>query len=101
WGIRVPFANLLQPVMGADAIWLSFPVSALCAMVLSLAYYRWGRWRDARMLGADAGSDVVAIPAEVPAQPPAPVADPCPRPADDAPQDPGEAVPAHARGGSR
>src|SRR5690554_2363359 len=77
WGIRVPFANLLQPAMGADAIWLSFPVSALCAMLMSLAYYRWGGWREARMLPAS--SDAVAIAAEVPAQPPAPVADPCPR----------------------
>ena len=79
WGIRVPFANLLQPVLGADAIWLSFPVSALCAMLLSLAYYRWGKWRDARMLAGDRDTDSMAIPAEVPAQPPAPVADPCPR----------------------
>ena len=76
WGIRVPFANLLQPAMGADAIWLSFPVSALCAMLMSLAYYRWGGWREARMLPAS--SDAVAIAAEVPAQPPAPVADPWP-----------------------
>lgn len=79
WGIRVPFASLLQPALGADAIWLSFPVSALCAMAMSLAYYRWGRWRDARMLPGDRDTDAMAIPAEVPAQPPAPVADPCPR----------------------
>ncbi|MGY0611365.1 MATE family efflux transporter [Luteimonas sp. A501] len=79
WGIRVPFANLLQPALGADAIWLSFPVSALCAMVMSLAYYRWGRWREARMLAGDGDTDAVAIPAEIPAQPPAPVADSCPR----------------------
>lgn len=82
WGVRVPFAELLQPRLGADAIWLSFPVSAVCAMVMSLAYYRWGRWREARMLGGAADdTDAIAIPAEVPAQPPAPVADPCPRPA--------------------
>ncbi len=80
WGIRVPFASLLQPRFGADAIWFSFPVSALCAMTLSLAYYRWGRWRQARMLPAD--SDAIAVPAEVAALPPSPVADPCPRIAD-------------------
>src|SRR5690606_15136301 len=78
WGVRVPFANLLQPALGADAIWLSFPVSALCAMLMSLAYYRWGRWREARMLADDPRT--MAIPAEVPAQPPSPVADPCPEP---------------------
>ena len=76
WGVRIPFAHLLQPVLGADAIWWSFPVSALLAMLLSLAYYRWGRWRRAHMLPADA--PVGASPAEVPATPPSPVADPDP-----------------------
>lgn len=74
WGIRVPFANLLQPVMGPDAIWWSFPVSAFCSMVMALAYYRWGNWRRARMLPPDPHE--VAVPAEVPATPPSPVADP-------------------------
>ncbi|WP_254458715.1 MATE family efflux transporter [Xanthomonas sacchari] len=74
WGVRVPFAQLLQPQLGADAVWWSFPTSATCAMLLSLAYYRWGNWRKARML-APSRPDTLAHPAEVPAQPPAPVAD--------------------------
>ncbi len=41
---------LLQPWLGVDAIWWSFPVSSVCAMLMSLAYYRWGRWRQAHML---------------------------------------------------
>jgi len=73
WGIRIPFAEFLQPSLGADAIWWSFPVSSVCAMLMSLAYYRWGGWRKARMLAPHA--EEVAIPAEVPAQPPSPVAD--------------------------
>jgi putative MATE family efflux protein len=73
WGIRVPFAELLQPHLGADAIWWSFPVSSICSMVLSLAYYKWGGWRKARMLKPDA--EAVAVPSEVPAQVPSPVAD--------------------------
>lgn len=73
WGIRIPFANLLQPHIGVDAIWWSFPASAVCAMLMSLAYYRWGRWREARMLPLRPAE--VAIPAEVPAQVPAPVAE--------------------------
>ena len=77
WGIRVPFAELLQPRLGADAIWWSFPVSAVAAMLLSLAYYRWGRWRQAHMLAPEKHSvHEVAVPAEVPATPPSPVADP-------------------------
>ncbi|MCW0378381.1 Multidrug export protein MepA [Xanthomonas sacchari] len=74
WGIRVPFAQLLQPQLGVDAVWWSFPTSATCAMLLSLAYYRWGNWRKARML-APSRPETVAHPAEVPVQPPAPVAD--------------------------
>ncbi|MFC3549841.1 MATE family efflux transporter [Lysobacter cavernae] len=74
WGIRVPFANLLQPRLGTDAIWWSFPISAVCSMVMALAYYRWGHWRRARMLPPDPHE--VAVPAEVPAAPPSPVADP-------------------------
>ena len=72
WGVRVPFAHFVQPWLGADAIWWSFPVSALCAMLASMAYYRYGNWRQARMLpdSAPAGT-----PAEVGSCPPAPVAD--------------------------
>ena len=80
WGIRVPFAMLLQSRLGVDAIWWSFPVSSVCALALSLAYYRWGNWRSAHMLGNDPRA--IAVPAEVPAQPPAPVADRCPELAD-------------------
>jgi len=77
WGVRVPFAELLQPALGADAIWWSFPASSLVAMVLSLAYYRWGGWRKAHMLNAaePATEEHQAVPAEVPALPPSPVAD--------------------------
>ena len=72
WGIRVPLALWLQPWLGVDAIWWSFPASAICAALMSLAYYRWGRWRQARML-APADEETVATPAEVVGQPPAPV----------------------------
>jgi Na+-driven multidrug efflux pump len=74
WGIRVPFAQLLQPQFGADAVWWSFPTSSICAMSLSLAYYRWGNWRKARMLSQPRAEEM-AHPAEVPAAPPAAVAD--------------------------
>ncbi|MGV8940802.1 MAG: MATE family efflux transporter [Lysobacter sp.] len=73
WGVRVPFANWLQPQMGVDAIWWSFPISAFVSMVLSLAYYQWGRWREAEMLPVNPYA--IAVPSEVPAQVPSPVAD--------------------------
>lgn len=78
WGVRVPFAELLQPHWGQDAIWWSFPVSSLVSMLLSLAYYRWGGWRKARMLDTPSQGDELAAPAEVPSTPPSPVADPAP-----------------------
>src|SRR5690606_8666231 len=53
WGGRVPFANCLQPTMGVDAIWWRCPISAVVAMVASLAYYKWGRWREAPMPPVD------------------------------------------------
>ncbi len=86
WGVRVPFASWLQPSLGEDAIWWSYPASSLVSMVLSLAYYRWGRWRQARMLagGPPQVPDAVAIPAEVPANATAPVADVGARTADEA-----------------
>ena len=70
WGIRVPVARWLQPLWGADAIWWSFPISAICAAVMSMAYYRWGGWRSQLMLT----EPCMGCPAEVGGQPPAPVA---------------------------
>ncbi|MEX8191706.1 MATE family efflux transporter [Comamonas guangdongensis] len=52
WGVRLPLAWGLQPLWGLDALWWSFPLSALVSMLLSLAYYRWGSWRRARLLDA-------------------------------------------------
>ncbi|WP_045764340.1 MATE family efflux transporter [Xanthomonas albilineans] len=72
WGVRVPFAQLLQPYLGAEAVWWSFPTSAICAMLLSLSYYRWGNWRKARML-AQPHADALTHPTDVATQPPAPV----------------------------
>jgi putative MATE family efflux protein len=50
WGLRLPFATLMLGRWQADAIWWSFPLGSLTAMVLSGSYYRFGGWRRARML---------------------------------------------------
>jgi putative MATE family efflux protein len=50
WGVRVPLANLLEPTLGQDAVWLSFPAGSLVSLLLAGAYYRWGGWRKSRML---------------------------------------------------
>ena len=45
WGLRLPFANMLQPVLGSAAIWWSFPVGTFACAALAFAYYRWSGWR--------------------------------------------------------
>jgi putative MATE family efflux protein len=50
WGVRVPLAKMLAPYLGADAIWISFPIGSLTTCLLAGAYYKWGNWRDARIL---------------------------------------------------
>jgi putative MATE family efflux protein len=47
--VRFPFAVLLLDRYEADAIWWSFPTSSIVALALSVAYYRYGNWRSARM----------------------------------------------------
>jgi putative MATE family efflux protein len=47
--VRLPFAWLMQERMGADAIWWSFPAGYLMAILLTVAYYKAGAWRQARM----------------------------------------------------
>jgi putative MATE family efflux protein len=52
WVVRLPFAYGFVGRLGADAIWWSFPLGSLVSMLLSIAYYRFGNWRSARMLPA-------------------------------------------------
>ena len=66
WGIRVPAAKWLQPVLGVDAIWWSFPISSAASVVMILAYYQWGNWRKARMLPASPAATAAAAPATQP-----------------------------------
>ena len=59
WCVRIPFAYALVSSWGADAIWWSFPLGSLVSMTLSAAYYRWGGWRQARMLPTPTTAPVV------------------------------------------
>jgi Na+-driven multidrug efflux pump len=43
--VRLGFALGAYPWLGADALWLSFPVSSLVNMGLALAFYLHGGWR--------------------------------------------------------
>lgn len=47
--VRLGFALGAYPWLGADALWLSFPVSSFVNMSLAAAFYLHGGWRKARM----------------------------------------------------
>jgi Na+-driven multidrug efflux pump len=42
---RLGFYQLIHPLVGIDAIWLSFPVGSAIALVLAFASYRLIPWR--------------------------------------------------------
>jgi putative MATE family efflux protein len=67
WLIRPPFAMLLQPQLGADAIWWSFPLGSLVSMLMAMAYYQWGGWRRARMIEPTAAEQAPSTGQGVPA----------------------------------
>jgi putative MATE family efflux protein len=48
--IRIPFAMLLIPQWGPDAIWWSYPLGTIVSAGLTTLYYRFGGWRKLRML---------------------------------------------------
>jgi putative MATE family efflux protein len=60
-GVRFPIAWLLLDHWHGDAVWWSFPVSSVLAVILAFIHYNFGRWREARMMAPDA-----AIGAETP-----------------------------------
>jgi putative MATE family efflux protein len=47
--IRLGFALGAYPWLGADALWLSFPVSSFANMAMAIAFYLHGGWRKSRM----------------------------------------------------
>ncbi|MDB5714226.1 MAG: family efflux transporter [Sphingomonadales bacterium] len=47
---RIGLALLLRPMLGADAIWLSFPISSLVTLLLAIIYYRKGNWRSMHLV---------------------------------------------------
>lgn len=67
--VRVPLAVVLEGRMGADAIWFTSPISLGLTLVLAFLYFRFGGWREAKMLedgrasGARHGGEVPVQPA--------------------------------------
>jgi Na+-driven multidrug efflux pump len=50
WLIRLPFAWLLGPHIGAESIWWSFPLGSVVSVLLAFGYYRYGNWRRSHIL---------------------------------------------------
>jgi putative MATE family efflux protein len=49
WPVRFGFIYVADRWFGADALWLSFPVSSAANLALALAFYFHGGWRKAHM----------------------------------------------------
>jgi len=50
--VRLGFALGAYPWLGADALWLSFPVATFYNMAMAIAFYLHGGWRKSRMMAA-------------------------------------------------
>lgn len=48
--VRTTFAYTMQGTLGQDALWWSFPVGSIVSLALAAAYYRFGGWRNLRMI---------------------------------------------------
>ena len=66
--VRLGFALGAYPWLGADALWLSFPVRSFVNMALAIAYYLRGGWREARM-GPPPGPEECREEAQAAAEP--------------------------------
>ena len=46
---RIGFATAMRPMLGTDALWLSFPLGSIVTFVLAALFYRYGNWRRASL----------------------------------------------------
>ncbi|WP_438827215.1 MATE family efflux transporter [Sphingomonas bacterium] len=53
--VRLGFALAMRPVLGPDALWLSFPLGSGASLTMAALYYRHGGWRRDTMLAAGPG----------------------------------------------
>ena len=45
--VRLGFAYAARPWLGADALWLSFPLGMVATLLMAILLYRRGHWREA------------------------------------------------------
>lgn len=51
--VRTTFAYMARDYMGQEALWWSFPAGFIASVILSVAYYRFGKWRTMHMIEED------------------------------------------------
>jgi Na+-driven multidrug efflux pump len=59
--VRLGFALGAYGWLGADALWLSFPLGMVATMIMAIGLYVHGGWRKARMAPADCPDDEECI----------------------------------------
>jgi len=57
--VRLGFAFGAYGSLGADALWLSFPVSSLANISMAVAFYLHGGWKKARMMPPPSADEVL------------------------------------------
>jgi putative MATE family efflux protein len=50
FGVRLGFYHFAYPSLGADALWLSFPVGSFISLSLAALLYMQGGWRKAKLI---------------------------------------------------
>lgn len=53
WGIRLPVAVVFTAHYGVNSVLWSYSIGSIVALFLTIAYYRFGAWRKAKMLSAE------------------------------------------------
>jgi Na+-driven multidrug efflux pump len=56
--VRLGFALGAYDRIGADALWLSFPIGMVATMLMAIALYLHGGWRRSRMAPSDAPGEI-------------------------------------------
>ena len=55
--VRLGAALALRPLLGADALWWSFPIGSVANVVGAALYYLYGPWRAGRLLVPEHGAE--------------------------------------------
>ena len=51
--VRLGIATALQPALGADAMWWSFPAGSAANLLMASLFYKYGNWRKGALFGPE------------------------------------------------